>query len=259
MIEVAAQARKLAANGYREIVLTGVDITSYGENLADAPKLGALVKRILKDVPEIERLRLSSIDSVEADADLLDAFANEPRLMPHLHLSLQAGDDLTLKRMKRRHARADAVQFCAEARGLRPDMVFGADLIAGFPTETEAMFANSIAHVDECGLTFLHVFPFSPRPGTPAARMPQLNGAVIARRAGELRAHGVAALGQHLAGAQGRRIQVLMENGSGGRAADFTPVRFAEGADANPLSAGMFVDAVVSGHDGSALTAVSCR
>jgi threonylcarbamoyladenosine tRNA methylthiotransferase MtaB len=257
--EVVAQVRMLVENGYAEIVLTGVDITAYGADLPGVMTLGTLVGSVLKLVPELPRLRLSSIDSVEADAALYKAIAEEERLMPHLHLSLQAGDDLTLKRMKRRHARADAVKFCAEARRLRPEMVFGADLIAGFPTETEAMFANSIAHVDECGLTFLHVFPFSPRPGTPAARMPQLNGAVIARRAAELRAHGVAALGQHLAAAQGRRLQVLMENATQGRAADFTPVRLAAEADANPLSAGTFVDAVVSGHDGSALTAVSRR
>ena len=201
MADVVAQVRKLAANGYREIVLTGVDITSYGEHLPDAPKLGALVKRVLKEVPEIERLRLSSIDSVEADADLLDAFANEPRLMPHLHLSLQAGDDLMLKRMKRRHSRADAIAFCENVKRLRPDMVFGADIIAGFPTEDEAMFARSLDLVDECGLTHLHVFPFSPRPGTPAARMPQLERAVIKERAARLRAKGEAALQRHLAGA----------------------------------------------------------
>ena len=165
MADVVAQVRKLAANGYREIVLTGVDITSYGEHLPDAPKLGALVKRVLKEVPEIERLRLSSINSVEADADLLDAFANESRLMPHLHLSLQAGDDLILKRMKRRHSRADAIAFCENVKRLRPDVVFGADIIAGFPTEDEAMFTRSLDLVDECGLTHLHVFPFSPRPG----------------------------------------------------------------------------------------------
>jgi threonylcarbamoyladenosine tRNA methylthiotransferase MtaB len=172
--DVVAQVRKLAANGYREIVLTGVDITSYGENLPDTPKLGALVKQILKDVPEIERLRLSSIDSVEADSDLLDAFASEPRLMPHLHLSLQAGDDMVLKRMKRRHSRADAVAFCETMKRLRPDIVFGADIIAGFPTEDEAMFAPLARSRRECELTHLHVFPFSPRPGTSAARMPQV-------------------------------------------------------------------------------------
>ena len=165
------------------MVLTGVDLTSYGANLPGAPKLGTLVKQILKHVPELERLRLSSINSVEADRDLIDAFADEARLMPHLHLSLQAGDDLILKRMKRRHPRADAIAFCEQVRRLRPDVVFGADIIAGFPTETEAMFARSLDLVDECGLTHLHVFPFSPRPGTPAARMPQVARDVVKERA----------------------------------------------------------------------------
>ncbi len=252
--EVVAQVRKLVENGYAEIVLTGVDITAYGADLPGSMTLGTLVKKVLALVPELPRLRLSSIDSVEADATLLAAIAEEERLMPHLHLSLQSGDDLTLKRMKRRHSRADAVCFCEGVRRSRPDMVFGADLIAGFPTETDSMFANSLAHVDECGLTFLHVFPFSPRPGTPAARMKQLNGAVIARRAGELRTHGARALRRHLAGAQGRRIEVLMENDSQGRAADFTPVRLETNA-----GIGALIDAVVSGHDGSALTAVSRR
>ena len=173
--DVVAQARRLVAHGYRELVLTGVDITSYGADLAGAPRLGALVKRILKEIPELARLRLSSIDSVEADVDLLDALANEPRLMPHLHLSLQAGDDLILKRMKRRHTRDNAIAFCDQVRRLRPDVAFGADIIAGFPTESEDMFARSLDLVEECGLTQLHVFPFSPRPGTPAARMPQLD------------------------------------------------------------------------------------
>ena len=183
MGEVVTQVRRLAERGYREVVLTGVDITSYGGNLPGAPKLGALVKQILKHVPELERLRLSSIDSVEADGDLLDAIANEPRLMPHLHLSLQAGDDLILKRMKRRHLRADAIAFCDQVRRLRPDVVFGGDIIAGFPTESEEAFARSLDLVDECGLTHLHVFPFSPRPGTPAARMPQVARAVVKERA----------------------------------------------------------------------------
>ena len=250
--EVVAQVRRLVENGYAEIVLTGVDITAYGADLPGDMTLGKLVRSVLKLVPELPRLRLSSIDSVEADEALLAAIAEEDRLMPHLHLSLQAGDDLILKRMKRRHSRGDAVRFCAEMRRRRPDMVFGADMIAGFPTETEEMFASSLAHVDECGLTFLHVFPFSPRPGTPAMRMPQLNGAVIARRAGELRDKGVQALRQHLAGAHGRRIQVLMENGAQGRAADFTPVRLRAETCAG---AGALVDAMVRGHDGSALLA----
>jgi threonylcarbamoyladenosine tRNA methylthiotransferase MtaB len=249
--EVVAQVRRLVENGYAEIVLTGVDITAYGADLPGAITLGKLVRKVLALVPELPRLRLSSIDSVEADAVLLAAIAEEERLMPHLHLSLQSGDDLTLKRMKRRHARADSVAFCEAVRRVRPDVVFGADLIAGFPTETEAMFRNSLSLVDDCGLTFLHVFPYSAREGTPAARMPQVHGATIARRAGELRDKGVAALKTHLAGAKGRRIQVLMENCGHGRSADFTPVRL----DAEE-SAGALVEAIVSGDDGAALLAV---
>ena len=165
-------ARRLSEKGFREIVLTGVDLTSYGADLCGGPRLGELVKSILRAASELERLRLSTIDCIEADPDLIDAFANEARLMPHLHLSLQSGDDLVLKRMKRRHGRADAVRFCAKLRRLRPDIVFGADLIAGIPAETEAMFQNTLAIVRDCGLTHLHVFPFSARPGTPAAKMP---------------------------------------------------------------------------------------
>src|SRR3984885_8778820 len=191
---VVEDARRLAAGGYREIVLTGVDITSYGGDLPGAPKLGTLVKQILKHVPELKRLRLSSIDSVEADRDLLDALASEPRLMPHLHLSLQSGDDLILKRMKRRHTRHDAIAFCDTVRRLRPDTVFGADLLAGFPTETDGMFQNTLDLVEECGLTHLHVFPFSPRPDTPAARMPQLPRDVVKERARRLRERGALAL-----------------------------------------------------------------
>ncbi len=171
---VVEQVKRLTGNGYAEIVLTGVDMTSFGADLPGAPKLGKLVKTILQQVPDVRRLRLSSIDSIEADDDLLDAIATEPRLMPHLHLSLQAGDDMILKRMKRRHLRDDSIRFCEDVRKLRPDIVFGADIIAGFPTETEEMFENSLKIVEECGLTHLHVFPFSPREGTPAARMPQL-------------------------------------------------------------------------------------
>jgi len=245
-----AQVRKLVENGYAEIVLTGVDITAYGADLPGDLTLGKLVQKILRLVPDLKRLRLSSIDSIEADAALMTAIAEEERLMPHLHLSLQAGDDLTLKRMKRRHSRQHAVEFCAEARRLRPDVVFGADLIAGFPTETEAMFANSLRLVDDCGLTFLHVFPFSARPGTPAARMRQVNGAVIAERAARLREKGIAALERHLGGAAGRRIEVLLEGEGKGRAPDFTPVRI----EANQ-GAGRLVPAVVEGHDGSALIA----
>jgi threonylcarbamoyladenosine tRNA methylthiotransferase MtaB len=246
--EVVAQVRRLVDNGYTEIVLTGVDITAYGADLPGEMTLGKLVRKVLKLVPELPRLRLSSIDSVEADPTLLGALAEEERLMPHLHLSLQSGDDLTLKRMKRRHARADSVAFCESMRRVRPDMVFGADLIAGFPTETETMFRSSLSLVDDCGLTFLHVFPFSAREGTPAARMPQVNGRTIARRASELRDKGIAALKSHLATAKGRRIQVLMESPGHGRSTDFTPVKL----DANE-GAGSLVDAVVAGDDGSAL------
>jgi threonylcarbamoyladenosine tRNA methylthiotransferase MtaB len=248
--EVVAQVRKLVENGYAEIVLTGVDITAYGADLPGEITLGKLTSKILALVPELKRLRLSSIDSIEADPALLKAIAEEERLMPHLHLSLQAGDDLTLKRMKRRHSRAHAVGFCEEVRKLRTDMVFGADLIAGFPTESEDMFQNSLSLVDDCGLTFLHVFPFSARPGTPAARMRQINGAVIAARAASLREKGVQALQRHLVNAKGRHIQVLMESEGRGRAGDFTPVKI-EVTEGTPK----VLDAVVSGHDGSALIA----
>ena len=248
--EVVAQVRRLIGKGYAEVVLTGVDITAYGADLPGEMTLGKLVRKVLNLVPELPRLRLSSIDSVEADPTLLAAIAEEERLMPHLHLSLQSGDDLTLKRMKRRHARADSVRFCEAMRSVRPDMVFGADLIAGFPTETETMFRNSLSLVDECGLTFLHVFPFSAREGTPAARMPQVNGRTIARRASELRDKGVAALKSHLAATKGCRIQVLMESPDHGRSIDFTPVRLDAHTDAGAL-----VDAVVAGDDGSALLA----
>ncbi|HEV3241649.1 MAG TPA: tRNA (N(6)-L-threonylcarbamoyladenosine(37)-C(2))-methylthiotransferase MtaB [Methyloceanibacter sp.] len=248
--EVVAQVRTLVANGYAEIVLTGVDITAYGTDLPGDLTLGKLVTKVLKLVPELKRLRLSSIDSVEADEALLRTIAEEERLMPHLHLSLQAGDDLTLKRMKRRHSRAHAVRFCEQVRKLRPDIVFGADLIAGFPTESDAMFARSLSLIDDCGLTFLHVFPFSARPGTPAARMPLLNGAVIAKRAVELREKGFEALRRHLVNAKGRHIQVLMESAGRGRAGDFTPVKIEASATGTKV-----IEAVVSGHDGSALIA----
>ncbi|ODS00577.1 tRNA (N(6)-L-threonylcarbamoyladenosine(37)-C(2))-methylthiotransferase MtaB [Methyloceanibacter methanicus] len=253
--EVVAQVRRLVENGYREIVLTGVDMTAYGKDLPGAMTLGKLVRSVLKLVPELPRLRLSSIDSVEADPDLIAAIAEEERLMPHLHLSLQAGDDLTLKRMKRRHARADSVAFCEAMRRARPDIVFGADIIAGFPTETDGMFENSLALVDDCGLTFLHVFPFSPREGTPAARMPQVHGATVAERARALREKGTAALRAHLENAKGRRIQVLMETGTQGRSADFTPVR----VDPCAAAAGALVDCVVSGDDGAAWLAEALR
>jgi threonylcarbamoyladenosine tRNA methylthiotransferase MtaB len=248
MGEVIAQVRTLCARGYREIVLTGVDLTSYGANLPGSPKLGTLVKQIFKHVPEVVRLRLSSIDSVEADRELLDAFGAETRLMPHLHLSLQAGDDLILKRMKRRHSRADAIAFCQMVRRLRPDVVFGADVIAGFPTETEEMFASSLDLVDACGLTHLHVFPFSPRPGTPAARMPQIKREVIKDRARRLREKGEAALRRHLEAQVGARRQVLVESAELGRTEHFTRARFT-----TPMEPGMILDVTVAGHDGRQL------
>jgi threonylcarbamoyladenosine tRNA methylthiotransferase MtaB len=245
MGEVVAQVRKLVGNGYREVVLTGVDITSYGANLPGALRLGTLVKQILKHVPELERLRLSSIDSVEADPDLLDAIAGEARLMPHLHLSLQAGDDLILKRMKRRHLRADAVAFCEQVRRLRPGIVFGADIIAGFPTETEDMFARSLDLIDDCGLTQLHVFPFSPRPGTPAARMPQVAREAVKERARRLREKGAAALRWHLDGEVGARRQVLVESPERGRTEQFLPIRLSRASQPGELH-----DLIVAGHNG---------
>jgi threonylcarbamoyladenosine tRNA methylthiotransferase MtaB len=248
--EVLAQAGRLCGNGYREIVLTGVDITSYGADLPGTPRLGALVKRLLKEIPELARLRLSSIDSVEADDDLFDALANESRLMPHLHLSLQAGDDLILKRMKRRHSRADAIEFCDQVRRLRPDVVFGADIIAGFPTETDDMFARSLDLVDECGLTQLHVFPFSPRPGTPAARMPLIDRAIVKERAQRLREKGEAALRAHLEAQVGGQRRVLTERGGIGRTEQFTAVRLAL-----PAEPGTFLDLTVAGHNGRQLLA----
>jgi len=250
MGEVVAQVRRLVGRGCREVVLSGVDITSYGANLPGAPRLGTLVKQILKHVPELARLRLSSIDSVEADHDLLDALSGEPRLMPHLHLSLQSGDDVILKRMKRRHLRADAVAFAAQVRRLRPDVVLGGDIIAGFPTESEAMFSRSLDLVDECGLTHLHVFPFSLRPGTPAARMPQVARELVKERARRLRQKGETALRRHLAGEVGARRRVLAEARDCGRTEHYTPVRLA-----CAIAPGELVDVTVTGHDGRQLLA----
>lgn len=221
---VVDQVRALVERGHGEIVLTGVDLTSYGADLPGAPKLGMLTKQILRHVPDLRRLRISSIDSIEADDDLLDAFADDARLMPHLHLSLQSGDDLILKRMKRRHSRQDAIAFCDQVRRLRPDVVFGADIIAGFPTETEEMFSRSLDLVEECGLTFLHVFPYSPRPGTPAARMPQVAGGAIKERAKRLRAAGEAALRQRLQAEIGAAREVLIESEGQGRTEHYLPV-----------------------------------
>lgn len=232
---VVAQLRTLVENGYREAVLTGVDITAYGIDLPGSPTLGLLLRKILKEIPELDRLRLSSLDSVEVDADLFRAFADEPRLMPHVHLSLQSGDDMILKRMKRRHRAADALSVCDRLRGRRPDIVFGADVIAGFPTETEEMFQNTLRHVADVGVTFLHVFPFSARPGTPAARMPQLPRAVIAERAAALRSLGLRQLQQFLRREVGRTRLVLLERGRRGHTEHFAPVRFTGDAEPGAL------------------------
>jgi threonylcarbamoyladenosine tRNA methylthiotransferase MtaB len=247
--EIVAAAQNCVAQGFHEIVLTGVDLTAYGRDIDGRPGLGRLAKAILRAAPELARLRLSSIDCIEADEDLLDAITNEPRLMPHLHLSLQAGSDMTLKRMKRRHSRAESVQFCADIRKTRPNIVFGADLIAGFPTETDKMFADTLALVEDCGLTHLHVFPFSPRAGTPAALMPQLPPGLAAMRAKRLRQAGEAALQRHLAAQTGKTLTVLTEKGFTARSEDFTKVRVGD------VPAGRLMDVRISGHDGRMLTA----
>ena len=249
---VVDQVRALAARGHAEIVLTGVDLTSYGADLPGAPKLGVLTKQILRHVPELKRLRISSIDSIEVDRDLLDVVADDDRLMPHLHLSLQSGDDLILKRMKRRHSRRDAVAFCAQVRRLRPDIAFGADIIAGFPTETEEMFARSQELVEECDLTFLHVFPYSSRPGTPAARMPPVRGEVIRERARRLRETGEAALQRRLAAEVGSMRQVLIESDRQGRTEHFMPVAI------SGETPGAVRALTMAGHDGARLIS-SCH
>jgi threonylcarbamoyladenosine tRNA methylthiotransferase MtaB len=223
---VVDQIKRLVDKGYNEVVLTGVDLTSWGTDLPAAPQLGDLVQRILKLVPDLPRLRISSIDSIEVDEALMQAIATEPRLMPHLHLSLQAGDDMILKRMKRRHLRDDAIKFCEDARKLRPDMTYGADIIAGFPTETDAMFENSLKLVEDCDLTWLHVFPYSARQGTPAAKMPAVNGKDIKARAAQLRAAGEAQVQRHLTSRVGHSHNVLMENARMGRTEQFTEVLF---------------------------------
>jgi threonylcarbamoyladenosine tRNA methylthiotransferase MtaB len=244
---VVSQVRALVERGHAEIVLTGVDLTSYGADLPGAPKLGVLTKQILRHVPELKRLRISSIDQVEVDRDLLDVIADDERLMPHLHLSLQSGDDLILKRMKRRHSRRQAVQFCAQVRRLRPDIALGADIIAGFPTETEEMFERSLDLVEECDLTFLHVFPYSPRPGTPAARMPQVAGERIKDRAKRLRATGEAALQRRLTSEDGATRQVLIESDKQGRTEHFLPV--AIGGE----TSGAVRELTITGNDGTRL------
>jgi len=247
---VVEQIKRLVGRGFNEVVLTGVDLTSWGADLPAAPRFGDLVMRILKLVPDLPRLRISSIDSIEADDNLMQAIATEPRLMPHLHLSLQHGDDLILKRMKRRHLRDDAIRFTEEALKLRPEMTFGADIIAGFPTETEAHFANSLKLVDDCQLTWLHVFPYSAREGTPAARMPAVNGTAIKERAAALRAAGERRVAMHLATQQGRHHSILMENPHMGRTEQFTEVRFDL-----PKTEGALVSGRITGQDGAALLA----
>lgn len=247
---VVDQIKRLVDRGYNEVVLTGVDLTSWGADLPAEPKLGDLVMRILKLVPDLPRLRISSIDSIEVDDNLMQAIATEPRLMPHLHLSLQHGDDLILKRMKRRHLRDDAIRFAEDARRLRPEMTFGADIIAGFPTETEAHFENSLKLVRDCGLTWLHVFPYSPRPGTPAARMPQVNGKAIKERAARLRAEGNRQVQNHLSAQIGKTHRILMEKPHMGRTEQFAEVQFG-----SPKTEGAVIEALVTGTDAASLRA----
>lgn len=250
---VVDQVKRLVDNGYVEVILTGVDMTSFGADLPGSPRLGRLVATILKQVPGLARLRLSSIDSIEADPELLEAIGSETRLMPHLHLSLQHGDDMILKRMKRRHSRDDSIRFCTDVRQLRPDIVFGADIIAGFPTETDAMFANSLEIVEECELTHLHVFPFSPREGTPAARMPQLPRKLVKERAAMLREAGASAYERHLAGLAGTRQSILVEREGLGRTEGFTLTAIDAGLP------GEIVDATITGHHGDKLVASASR
>jgi threonylcarbamoyladenosine tRNA methylthiotransferase MtaB len=246
--EVVSQVRRLVETGHYEVVLTGVDLTSWGADLPGAPQLGNLVQRILKLVPELKQLRISSIDAIEIDDALMETMA-EPRLAPFMHLSLQHGDDLILKRMKRRHLRADAIALTDRLRAVRPDIAFGADIIAGFPTETEAHFENSARLVEECGLSFLHVFPYSPRPGTPAARMPQLDKAMVKTRAARLRDVGAAALERHLRKYDGQTVEALVERGNSARLPDFTPVQF----ESDPGEAGRPVRARIVRQDGKQL------
>lgn len=252
---VIDQVRKLVENGYLEIVLTGVDMTSYGPDLPGRPTLGSLVRQVLKHVPDLKRLRLSSIDQVEADEDLMRALAEDERLMPHLHLSMQAGDDMILKRMKRRHLRADAIEFCERARRLRPDVVFGADLIAGFPTETDKMFANTCDLVEACGLTYLHVFPFSPRQGTPAARMPQLGRTIIKQRAARLRELGTRQLHAFFESEVGKHRDVLIESDGRARTPQFATVRIPQGERSGEFAPGDIASLRICGYDDTSLIA----
>lgn len=249
MGRIVDQVRGLVAQGFREVVFTGVDITAYGGDLPGTPTLGQMARRLLAQVPELPRLRLSSLDPVEVDDDLLRLVAEEPRLMPHFHLSVQAGDDMILKRMKRRHLRDDVLKLAARLRELRGDVALGADIIAGFPTEDEAMFQQSLALVDEAGLTHLHVFPFSARPGTPAARMPRVPGDVVKERAARLRAKGEAAMAAFLTSRIGREASVLVEGDNAGFCEHYLPVRLGTAAE------GSIVRARVTGVDGNKLMA----
>lgn len=248
--EVVEQVKKLVGNGYNEIVITGVDATSWGADLPGSPKLGNLTKSILTQIPDLKRLRLSSIDSIEVDEDLMEVIATQKRFMPHLHLSLQHGDDLILKRMKRRHLRDDSIAFCKQIKSLRPDIVFGADIIAGFPTETEAMFENSLSLVDECGLTHLHVFPYSPRPGTPAEKMPQLDRTLIKERAKQLRSKANEVYTKHLNEWTGKTATILVEKNNIGRTEQFTPVK----VSGEPIEPNTLLAVEILGHDTKVLT-----
>ncbi|MEQ1705614.1 MAG: tRNA (N(6)-L-threonylcarbamoyladenosine(37)-C(2))-methylthiotransferase MtaB [Rickettsiales bacterium] len=242
MGEIVAQVRGLVETGYNEVVLTGVDISDYGKDLPGAPTLGSMCRRLLNLVPDLKRLRISSIDAVEVDSDLLDLFANEPRLMPHIHISLQAGDDMILKRMKRRHGRSDIIKFCQNLRALRPDIVFGADIIAGFPTETDEMFQNTLDLVNETGLIYLHVFPYSARAGTPAAKMPQVAKAIRKERAAKLREAGEVNLQKYLESQIGVTSEILVEKGRIGKTPQFAPVELDRECEA-----GSTVNCVITG------------
>lgn len=246
---VVEQIKRLNGNGYQEVVLTGVDLTSYGPDLPGKASLGKLVRSILRSVPDLPRLRLSSIDSIEVDEELAELLVHEKRLMPHLHLSLQAGDNMILKRMKRRHLRDQSIEFCNELRNKRPEMVYGADLIAGFPTETDEMFENTLSLIDECGLTHLHVFPYSPREGTPAARMPQVDRHIVKQRAEKLRKAGEKAYQSHLQRLQNSKHMILVERDGIGRTEDFTLTKI-DGA-----LAGTIVNGLIIGQDGDKLIA----
>ena len=248
--EIVRQAERLTQAGYRELVLTGVDITSFGGDLPGQPNLGQLCRRLLALVPSLERLRLSSLDPIEIDETLWRLIGDEPRLMPHLHLSVQAGDDMILKRMKRRHLRADALAACRRARELRPDIALGADMIAGFPTEDEAMFARSLAFIAEVALDYLHVFPFSARPGTPAARMPQLHGGIVKDRAARLREAGAAATARALTARIGTLAQVLVEKDGFGHSEHYAPVHFSGAAGIGSIVPVLIAEAACDGLTG---------